>query len=124
MHRHLLLAVALLAAPAAAPAQSFYTSNNTGTDRASPNSWTPSTGTGAVPTLQGGQGIRFNGGGTVELRGATAGTAFTLPALSAGTGDATVLVVQPSGATAPTTASGPGLVRADPAATVFFATPG
>src|SRR5438477_3994105 len=259
MHRHLLLAVALLAAPAAAPAQSFYTWNNTGTDWASPNSWTPggpptaadiavfsqlgsaptavslgssqtvaglvldtattgvgytvtgsggatltidnpntagfaesvpaavtvsggthtlnglsltingspfdtavevaaggslvlgrgtavtlsnpaafvqlrgagarlvfdaSTGTGAVPTLQGGQGIRFNGGGTVELRGATAGPAFPLPALSAGTGDATVLVVQPSGATAPTTASGPGLVRADPAATVFFATPG
>jgi autotransporter-associated beta strand protein len=259
MRRHLLLACALVAAPATARAQSFYTWNNTGTDWASPNSWTPggpptaadialfsqlgsgptavglgssqtvaglvldtastgagytitgspgatltvdnpntagfaqsvpgavtvsggthtlnalsltingspfdtavevaasgtlvlgrgtavtlsnpaafvqlrgagarlvldaSTGTGAVPTLQGGQGIRFNGGGTVELRGATAGTAFTLPALSAGPGDATVFVSQPSGASAPTTAAGPSLVRADPAATVFFATPG
>jgi autotransporter-associated beta strand protein len=83
-----------------------------------------STGTGAVPTLTGGQGIRFNGGGTVELRGATAGTAFTLPALAAGPGDATVFMSQPSGATGPTTASAPSLVRADPAATVFFATPG
>src|SRR5262249_9128840 len=82
------------------------------------------TGTGAGPTLSGGQGIRFNGGGRVELRGATAGTAFPLPALSAGPGDATVFVSQPSAATAPTTASAPSLVRADPAATAFFATPG
>src|SRR5438477_2599823 len=46
MRRHLLLAVALVAAPAAARAQSFYTWNNTGTDWASPNSWTP----GGTPT--------------------------------------------------------------------------